>query len=59
MQQNVKVAAHNKSTIFHTPLTCLTSEYCVLYIYVLYEHIYFSMHVQVKYNEHLQCCSFN
>lgn len=31
----------------------------VLYISVLYEYIYFSMHVQVNYYEHLHCCSFN
>lgn len=31
----------------------------VMYISVLYEYIYFFMHVQVDYYEHLQCCSFN
>lgn len=31
----------------------------VVYISVLYEYIYFSMHVQVNYYKHLHCCSFN
>lgn len=30
-----------------------------MYISVLYEYIYFSMHVQVNYYKHLHCCSFN
>lgn len=47
--------------VFHTPIVGLmiSKIVLVLYISVLYEYIYFSMHVQVEYYEHLQCCSFN
>lgn len=47
--------------VFHTPFVGLiiSEIVLVLYISVLYEYIYFSMHVQVEYHEHLQCCSFN
>lgn len=57
---NVKVA-HSVLMVFHTPIVGLmiSKIVLVLYISVLYEYIYFSMHVQVEYYEHLQCCSFN
>lgn len=32
----------------------MISEIVLLYISVLYEYIYFSMHVQVEYYEHLR-----
>lgn len=53
--------AHSVLMVFHTPIVGLmiSKIVLVLYISVLYEYIYFSMHVQVKYYEHLQCCSFN
>lgn len=57
---NVKVA-HSVLMVFDTPIVGLmiSKIVLVLYISVLYEYIYFSMHVQVEYYEHLQCCSFN
>lgn len=41
---------------FHTHFVGLmvSEKYLVLYISVLYEYIYFSMHVKVEYREHLQ-----
>lgn len=57
---HVKVA-YSVLMVFHTPIVGLmiSKIVLVLYISVLYEYIYFSMHVQVEYYEHLQCCSFN
>ena len=51
--------AHSVLMVFHTPIVGLmiSKIVLVLYISVLYEYIYFSMHVQVKYYEHLQFLS--